>query len=134
MRGESQLVRVWVRRCAEEHQPVHNFIVQQIADRKMASEHVLAKDAAVAAEPDSFGVEDDFGVAAEVADHVAAPRVDLLEKETPIDVRTYDDGKVLDRRADKSLMNDRVNHMRILLGDRLSHPTTPVGAPSCRRR
>src|SRR5438132_6776061 len=95
---------------AEHDQPIDHLLVQQIAHRQMPAEHVLAEDAAVAAEAHPFRIEDDLRVAGEVAHHVAAPGADLLEEEASIDVRSGDRGEVLDRPADEPLMDDGADH------------------------
>jgi len=84
--------------------------VEQVADGEVSAEHVLAEDPAIAVKADAFGVEDDLVTAAEVTHDVAARRVDLLEEETAVDVRPGDDCEVLDRLADRTLMDDRTDH------------------------
>src|SRR5207237_4398068 len=100
---------------AEEREAVEHFVIEQIADGKMAAEHVLAEDAAVAAEAHAFGIEDDFGGAAEVADDVPAAGVDLFEEEAFVDVRPGDGREVFDRVADETLVHDRADHRAIVV-------------------
>src|SRR5581483_6551585 len=101
---ETELVSLRVGGRAEQHEAVHDFIVEQIADRKMAAEHVLAEDAAVAAKADPLGIQGDLRIAAEVAHDVAAAGGNLLEEEAAIDVGSGHDGEVFDRLADEPLM------------------------------
>src|ERR1041385_3740318 len=110
IRGEAELVRARIGRGAVHDEAVDDFVVEEIADRQVPAEHVLAEDATVAAEPHALGVENDLRRAAEIAHDVAARRVDLLEEEAAIDVGPGDGREVFDRGADEALVDDRADH------------------------
>src|SRR5207244_7354590 len=128
VRGEAKLVRARVAGGAEHDQAVDDFVVEEVADGEVPAEHVLAEDAAVAAEAHALGIERDLRGAAEVAHDVAARRADLLEEETPVDVRPCDGREVFDGRTDESLVDDRADHGAIVwatCATRLRWPRTP---------
>ena len=121
IRREFQLVRARIGCRAEEHEPVDDFLVEQIADGKMSAEHVLAEDPAVPAKAHALRIQHDLRRAAEVANDVAARRRDLLEEKSPIDVRPSDDGEIFNVVADEALVDDGANHWMILRGGAWSH-------------
>ncbi len=106
---EAELSGGRIRRRAEHDQAIDHFVVEEVADRQVPAEHVLAEDAAVSAEPQTFRIERDLSVPAEVTDYVAG-RADLLEEEPAIDVGTRHDGEILDLLPDESLMDDGPDH------------------------
>ncbi len=106
VRREPELVRGAVRGGAEQHQPIDDLFVEQVADRQVAAEHVLPENPAIPPEPHSLGIQDDLRIAAEVSDDVAAAGRDLLEEKPAIDVRSGDDREVLDVLPDEALVDD----------------------------